>query len=142
MRLRAVSIALFAALAVASCDTPAGGPIKHDELERGVLSLSNTAAAGQLLTVGVIQDRTKTTFVRVNARDLADEATHEAEKLQDAEANPELRSAKQQAVMIAEQIADALGELQVAPKDPLIARDVGKRLTALGHRATQLAARI
>lgn len=142
MRLQAVSTALFTAVVLVGCGAPNGGPIKHDELERGVLSLGNAAGAGQLLTVGVIQDRTKTTFVRVSCRDLADEATHEAEKLQDAEADPDLRAAKAQAVILGSQIAAALGALQVAPKDPLIARDVGRRLDTLEHRATQLAAKL
>jgi fructosamine-3-kinase len=133
---------LFAALVLAGCTPPTGGAIKHDELQRGVLTLGNTAGAGQLLTVGVIQDRTKTTFVRVNARDLSDEATHEAEKLQDAESNPDLTGAKRQAVVIAQQIAGALSDLQVSPKDPNVARDVGHRLSTLEHRATQLAAKI
>ena len=38
---------LFAALVLAGCTPPNGGPIKHDELERGVLTLGNTAGAGQ-----------------------------------------------------------------------------------------------
>jgi len=142
MPFRAVSAVLFAALAFAGCSSPTGGAIKHDELERGVLTLGNTAGAGQLLTVGVIQDRTKTTLVRVTSGDLSDEATHEAEKLQDAESNPDLTKTKAQAVVIGQQIADALGDLQVAPKDPSVARAVGRRLAVLEHRANQLAAQI
>jgi hypothetical protein len=141
MRSFAGCILALGALVLIGCG-PGGGPIKHDELQRGVESLATTAAAGKLLTEGVIGDRTKTTFVRVNSRDLADEATHEAEKLRDAEANPDLVGPKRQAVQIAEDIADAMSDLQVAPKDPAVARDVKARLDTLNHRANQLAARI
>jgi hypothetical protein len=137
MLIRAATVLAFAVL-LAAC----GGPIKNDELERGVLSLSSTAAAGSLLTDGVIDDSTKTTFVRVSARDLAAEASHEAEKLHDAHAATDMVDRKREAVGIAHEIADALLDLQVAPTDPHVAEAVKRRLDDLSKRADALALRI
>ncbi|HWI22760.1 MAG TPA: hypothetical protein VNT22_09125 [Baekduia sp.] len=137
----ATCLALITASVAAGCG-PGAGPIKRDELERGVKTLAAVSAAGKVLTEGVIADSTKTTVVRVNARELSEEATHEAEKLQDAEAAGPVVGFKSEAVTIAQQIAAALGDLQVAAKDPDVARDVRQRLEELGHRADRLAVRI
>lgn len=138
MRGAAAAGALVVALIVAGC----GGPIKNDELERATLTLSSLAADGHLTTEGVIADRTKTTFVRVHARDIGEDATHQAEKLQDAEAKPRLVGAKRDAVEIAQAIADVAGDLQVAPSDVVVARDVRRRFDVLQHRADNLARRL
>src|SRR6476659_2709452 len=82
----ALAAVVMAASAVAGC----GGPIENDELERGVLTLGSTAAEGRLVALDVVEDRTKVTFVRVHSAALADDAEHEAEKLQDAQAPPDL----------------------------------------------------
>ena len=47
-------------------------------------SISSAAAEGGLLAQGVAEDRTRSTFTRVQSGDLAEQMTHEAEKLQDA----------------------------------------------------------
>ncbi len=138
MTARLPTALLTAALVLAGC----GGPIEHDELERGVKTLSATAAEGRLVALDVVEDRTKTTFVRVHSAALAEDASHEAEKLSDAEAKPELVTAKRQAVRIAQEIDAALGDLQVAPTDRRVARNVERRLDALSRRADQLAERL
>jgi hypothetical protein len=119
-----------------------GGPIQHDELERGVATLGATAAEGRLVALDVVEDRTKTTFVRVHSAALADDAQHEAEKLADAEAPPDLVSAKAAAVRIAQAIDSALGDLQVAPSDRRVARQVEQRLDALSRQAERLTERL
>ena len=87
----------------------------------------------------VVEDRTKVTFVRVHLGELADDMQHEAEKLQDAEAKPDLVEAKRRAVALAKDIDAALGDLRVAPSDRRVARDVERRLDALQRRADKLA---
>ena len=124
----------LASFACAGC----GGAISPDELQRGVASLGATAAEGRLVALDAVEDRTKTTFVRVEARDLGDEAVHEAEKLQDAQVGPSLLRRKAQAVRLAQDVDAALGDLQVAPSDPAVARDVEGRLDALSKRAQVL----
>jgi hypothetical protein len=119
-----------------------GGPIEHDELERGVATLGATAAEGRLVALDVVEDRTKTTFVRVHSAALADDAQHEAEKLSDAQAPPDLVDAKAEAVRIAQGIDSALGDLQVAPSDRRVARQVEQRLDALSRQAERLAERL
>jgi len=134
----AIGLLLAMALAFGGC----GGPIQHDELERGVSTLAATAAEGRLVALDVVEDRTKTTFVRVHSAALADDAQHEAEKLADAQAPPDLVSAKAQAVRIAQAIDSALGALQGAPADRRVALDVEQRLDALSRQADRLTERL
>jgi ATP phosphoribosyltransferase regulatory subunit HisZ len=123
----AVAAAVAVAL-VAGC----GGPIQRDELERAISSLESAAADGQLLAHEVAADRSKDTFTRVHARGLAERVTHEAEKLQDAAGSSDTAAHKRKAVKLAQSIVGALGDLQVAPGDRAVARDVEHRL----HHAT------
>jgi hypothetical protein len=129
---------LLAAAVVGGC----GGPIQHDELERGVSTLGATAAEGRLVALDVVEDRTKTTFVRVHSAALADDAQHEAEKLADAQAPPDLVNAKAEAVRIAQAVDSALGDLQVAPSDRRVARHVEQRLDSLSRQAERLMERL
>src|SRR5947207_11293608 len=87
-------VALLAVGAIAATVVGCGGPIMRDELQRGVETLGSTAEEGRLLGRDVARDRSKNTFVRVEARALADDADHEAEKLADAGANGSVASVK------------------------------------------------
>jgi hypothetical protein len=136
--LATVVLLVTAAAAFGGC----GGPIKHDELERGVATLGATASEGRLVALDVVEDRTKTTFVRVHSAALADDAQHEAEKLADAQAPPDLINSKAEAVRIAQGIDSALGDLQVAPSDRRVARQVEQRLDALSRQAERLMERL
>jgi hypothetical protein len=132
---RGIATALaLGAIAIAGC----GGPITDDELERGIESLGATAAEGRLVALDVVEDRTKVTFVRVEARDLADDALHEAQKLHDAEAEPGNARVKAQAVRLAQDIDDALGDLEVFSADRGKASEISDRLDALTSRADRL----
>lgn len=132
---RCVGFALgLAAVVVAGC----GGPITDDELQRGVETLGATAAEGRLVALDAVEDRTKITFVRVEARDLAEEADHEAQKLHDAEAKPGNAEVKADAVKLAKEISSVLGDLEVAPADRQVARQVADRLDALTKQADNL----
>jgi hypothetical protein len=134
----ATGLLLAAAVVFGGC----GGPIQHDELERGVSTLAATAVEGRLVALDVVEDRTKTTFVRVHSAALADDAQHEAEKLTDAQAPPDLVNAKAEAVRIAQGIDSALGDLQVTPSDRRVARQVEQRLDALSRQAERLTERL
>ena len=129
---------MAAVLLLAGC----GGPITDDELERGVRSLESTAAEGRLVALDAVEDRTKVTFTRVHARNLGEDAAHEAEKLSDAEAKPGNAQAKAEAVRLAQDIDSALGDLQVSPSDRAAARDVEHRLNRLSQRAARLSERL
>ena len=130
-------LALTVALA-AGC----GGPITDDELQRGIETLGTTAAEGRLVAQDAAEDRTKVTFVRVQARALADDAAHEAEKLADAQAQPGNAHVKTDAVALAQKIGSVLGDLQVFPADRRTARSVARRLDALSGRADRLSGRL
>lgn len=128
-----------AALAVAvALLSGCGGPITDDELGRGIESIGSMAAEGRLVARGVEQDRTKTTFVRVELRDLADDAQHEAEKLSDAQDGPGNADVKARAVRLASDVGSVLSELQVDPSNRALAADVGRRLERLRAEAVRL----
>jgi hypothetical protein len=127
------SIASAFVLAALVGTTGCGGYIRNEELRRGVESLGSAAGEGKLLAQDVARDRTRSTFARVHARELADDVNHEAEKLRDAGAEGDLVQRKDDAVKLAQDISDALGELQVAPGDEANGRHVA---TKLDHYAT------
>jgi hypothetical protein len=135
MTWRVAALACLATAVLSGC----GGPITDDELERGIKTLSSTAAEGRLVARGAAEDRTKTTFVRVHLRQLAEDAEHEAEKLSDAEDKPSNARYREQAINVAMEIDDAMGELQVRPRDRTLAREVGRHLARLQARADALA---
>jgi len=138
MRRRCTALALVAgaALSVTAC----GGPMSPDELARSIETLESTAAEGQLLADDVADNRTKATFVRVHARDLGDVVVHEAEKLNDAEADdPDVASAKTDAIDLADRIDTALGQLQVAPGSETDGRKAAEALGRLSEDAGKLA---
>lgn len=119
-----------------------GGPITDDELQRAIQTLGATAAEGRLVALDAAEDRTKVTFERVELRDLGDDAEHDAEKLNDAQAQPANAAVKAQAVKLAQAVSEALGELQVAPADRRVARRVQLRLDALSQRADALTSQL
>src|SRR5215210_4281710 len=117
-----------------------GGAMTPDELARSVETLESTAAEGQLLAQDVADDRTKATYVRVHSRDLGDVVVHEAEKLNDAEADDaDVAAAKSDAIDLADRIDTALGQMQVAPGSESDAGTAGKALSRLSEDAGKLA---
>jgi hypothetical protein len=110
------------------------------ELSRSIQTLESTAAEGSMLAGDVADDRTKATFARVHARDLGDVVVHEAEKLNDADADQsDVAAAKAKAVDLADKIDVALGQIQVAPDDEPAARKAATELDDLSKRAGDLA---
>jgi hypothetical protein len=138
MRRRSVAFAVVAcALApLAGC----GGAITPDELARSIETLESTAAEGALLAEDVADDRTKATFVRVHSRDLGDVVEHEAEKLNDAEADEAgVAAAKTDAIELADRISTALGQMQTAPGSETDGRTAADALSRLSEDAGKLA---
>jgi hypothetical protein len=136
MRRRAVAgMALAGALWVSGC----GGPMQPEELARSVQALESSAAEGALLADQVARDRTKATFARAHARELGETVDHEAEKLNDADAEGKVAPAKARAIELADQISAALGRIQIAPDSETEGRSAEQTLTRLGERAGKLA---
>jgi hypothetical protein len=114
--------------------------MQPDELKRSIQTLESSAAEGALLAGEVADDRTKGTFARVHARELGETVEHEAEKLNDAEADKsDVAAAKTKAVDLADQIDTALGQIQVAPDDEPGARKAATQLDDLSKQAGDLA---
>jgi hypothetical protein len=138
MRRRALAgVVLAGALCFCGC----GGPIQPEELARSIQTLESTAAEGALLAHDVARNRTKATFARVHARELGEAADHEAEKLNDAEPEPEggVAPAKVRAIDLADRISAELGRIQIAPDSETEGRGAEKALNQLSQRAGQLA---
>ena len=110
------------------------------ELSRSIDTLASTAAEGAFLADDVADDRTKATFARVHARDLGDVVQHEAEKLNDADANEaDVAAAKQKAIDLADKIGTALGQIQTSPQDEAGAASAGHQLSQYSDDAGKLA---
>jgi hypothetical protein len=127
-------VVILAALAPAGC----GGPMQPEELSSSIDTLSSSAAEGELLAGDVAEDRTKATFARVHARDLSNVVDHEAEKLADATPQPRIAAEKSQAVDLADEISQALGQIQIRPSDERTGREAQRQLSRLAERATRL----
>src|SRR3954467_13641386 len=98
-------VVVLAVLAAATSVSGCGGPMTPGELSRSIDTLASTAAEGAFLAGDVADDTTKATFARVHARDLGDVVQHEAEKLNDADANKaDVAAAKKKAIDLADKI--------------------------------------
>jgi hypothetical protein len=139
MRRRTLFTALLVG-AVAALGSGCGGPMTPDELSRSIQTLESTSAEGAFLADDVADDRTKATFARVHARDLGDVVQHEAEKLNDADADQaDVGAAKQKAVDLADKIGTALGQIQTSPQDESGAASAGHELSTYSEQAGKLA---
>jgi len=132
-----VLVAVSGAISLFGC----GGAMQPDELARSIETLESTAAEGALLANDVAGDRSKATFVRAHARELGETVEHEAEKLNDAEAEPQggVAPAKVKAINLADEISAALGRIQIAPDDEAEGGAAEKELSALSEKAGDLA---
>ena len=108
--MRACTAALLTTLALSGC-----GDLGQAELDRGVQTLTAVAAEGRMLAVAVRDDRTKATYAREHAGELADDAAHEAEKLADAGTSPDTRAWRDEAVAIADALDETLGTIETFP---------------------------
>jgi hypothetical protein len=115
-----------------------GGPMKSSELKNSVGTLQSAAAEGELLAGDVARDRTRATFARGLARDLSDIADHEAEKLADATPRESIADDQAEAIRLAEDIAQALGKIQVEPGSEAAGREAENELSRLADRAMAL----
>jgi hypothetical protein len=137
MRSRALAgLVLAGALWLCGC----GGAMTPGELARSIGTLESTAAEGALLAHDVARDRTKATFARAHARELGETVDHEAEKLNDADAEAQsVAAAKVRAMALADRISAALGRVQISPDSETEGRTAEQSLSRLSERAGQLA---
>jgi hypothetical protein len=124
-------------LSLAGC-----GPLDSAELKREVDAVGSVAAEGQLLASDVAHDRTKATFARVHAGELASSAEESAQKINDADVADGLQDKADRAIRIASDVSDALGEIQTAPGDEQGGAETQQKLKRLGDEAEQLAAEL
>jgi hypothetical protein len=118
------------------------GDLSKDELNRGVESLSALAAQGQLVASGVARDATKSTYARVMAKTLGEEADHEAEKLADATPEAGTEEERDAAVAVASEISQLFSELQTFPGDEHHGALVQQHLKEAQEKAEAITARL
>jgi hypothetical protein len=118
------------------------GDLSRDELNRGVESLSALAAQGELVANGVARDATKSTYARVMAKTLGDEAEHEAEKLADAEPEAAVADERHAAVQIAGELSQLFSELQTFPGDEHHGAVVERHMGEVKEQADAVVARL
>jgi len=135
-RVDAFLIALVTAAAFAA---GCGGPMKQSELADSIDTIESSAAEGSLIASQVYTNETKTTFVRVRAREIGEGLDHEQEKLHDADAeNDDVAADQERAIDIAGRASEQLGELQSQPDDREAARAISTRLRELADSASSL----
>jgi hypothetical protein len=139
MRTR-VLLAVAVALAVAS--TAGCGNLSKAELRRQVESFGSIASEGRFVAQGVRQDRTRTTFVRVHAAELADEADSGAEKLNDSHPQAGTEADVKRAMDLAAATSSALGDIAVAPGDERAGAAAERKLLVLTTKLRTLAERL
>jgi hypothetical protein len=122
------------ALGAAGCE-----PLGPDELQREVESIGSNAAEGAVLADQVAAQQTKRTFARVQARELSDAADHSAERLTDAHPAEGLVAKTERAITLADQVAEEIGTVEVAPDDAAASEAAAARLRALAAKAAGLA---
>ena len=115
-----------------------GGEMKQSELASSIETIETSAAEGSLIASHAYTDETKTTFVRVRARELSETLDHEAEKLSDAEAGPDVAGDQQRAIELIDEISEQIGQLQTAPQDKSSTSAVSTRLRELADAASSL----
>lgn len=111
------------------------------ELDRRIGTLESIAAEGSILARQVAEERTKTTFARVRARELADDVDHESEKIADATPEADQVGRRDRTVELADRVGAALGELQTFPDEPGRAAGIESDLERLAGRLSDLLAR-
>ena len=113
--------------------------MKESELANSIETIESSAAEGSLIASHAYTDRTKTTFVRVRARELGETLDHEQEKLNDADAeNSDVSQDKERAIELADEASQQVGQLQIAPQDKPAARAISTRLRELADEASSL----
>ena len=113
---RPIALVLTAILA-AGC-----GSMSRDEFSRRVLAVRSAASEAHLMAGHVAQDRTKVTFVRVHARELAEGVGHEQEKVNDANLASRVEKYEQRFQTLADRVGRTIDDLGTAPQDRRAAR--------------------
>lgn len=135
---RSSRVAAAGALALGCLVFTGCGKLSSDELDRGIETVESIAVEGRLLAGQTAEDRIKTTFVRVRARELAEDADHEAEKLADATPSEGLAVRRDSAVALIDEISGALGTLEVFPEDETKAHEAETELRSAGAKVSKL----
>jgi hypothetical protein len=138
-RLAGITLSVWVAIvaSLAGC-----GPLDRAELERQVGGIEAVSSEGALLAHQVALQRTKDTFVRVHADELAGQMDHASAKLletrQEGEIPADLHRPADRAVRLAEDASAALQQLQLNPGLAGVAERAERRLDRTARAAGSL----
>lgn len=132
-QIASVPLAVVLWLSVGGC-----GDLTQGELDRGIGTLGSIASEGSMLAGQVADDRTKTTFARVRARELSEEVDHESEKLADASPTPGQAGRRDLSLELASKVGEALGVIQTYPEDEARAEESESDLKGLYSMLSRL----
>lgn len=131
---RSTAVTVAAGLVLLGC----GGDMKQSELADSLDTVASAAGEARLLAQGAADDRTKATFVRVRARELGETLDHEAEKLSDATAGPDVASDQSRAIRLIEDVSAEVDRLRVTPQDQGGGAAAAERLDQLADAVESL----
>jgi len=141
MRLAAGLAALGTVAVFAGC-----GSFSSAELQRQVDGVASTASEGHLLADQVAEDRTRQSFVRVHASELAEQMDHTEAKLretqEEGEVADELQKPVDDTVQLASDVSDSLNQLELNPGDEAHAAQASEKLSALAEKAHEMSDRL
>jgi hypothetical protein len=114
---RPARLATLAICGVVVWTAGCGDSLDRAGLRRSSERIASLAAEGQLLGDDVSRDRTRPSFVRAHARELAGAADGQAERLADGSVSGDLAPARDLALVLALRVSRRLTDLQVRPAD-------------------------
>jgi hypothetical protein len=130
----AVLVLIASATALTAC-----GRASSTGVRAGIKQLASISAEGALMADDVARQRSKVTFVRVHGAELSAQAEHEAEKLNDDPAAPQLKQPIHTAIELSADISGAIDDLRVSPQDREQARESEHKLLHWAAEAGKLA---
>jgi hypothetical protein len=116
-----------------------GGALDSASFQKEAESIQSVAAEGALLARDVAEGRSVSTFARVRASELGQEAESLARELDRADATAEVRTKLPQAVRLSRAVAAALARLASDPDDHGRARRIAAELEEAADSAADLA---
>ena len=128
------TVALVLAIGLMAC----GNESRHD-VKQSVEQISSISSEGAIMADDLARGKTKTTFVRVHGEELSAQAEHEAEKLNDAPADPDLHEPIEKGIELSADIGGAIDDLRVSPQDSEAARKSAGDLRRWADEAQKLA---
>jgi hypothetical protein len=122
------------------------GPLSRAELQRQIGGVEAVSSEGALLAHQVALERSKDTFVRVHADELASQMDHTSAKLSETreenEVPSELQRPASRTIRLAQDASGALQSLELNPSQASLAQNLERKLDQTANAASSLASKL